>query len=71
MSSAISAYHHLSSEVEPCSRWGVLDTTLCDKVCQWLAAGWQFYPGTPLPNIQKYIFNPYILINLKPKLMEN
>jgi len=20
-------------------RWGVLDTTLCDKVCQWLATG--------------------------------
>jgi hypothetical protein len=23
-------------------RWGVLDTTLCDKVCQWLATGWWF-----------------------------
>ena len=23
-------------------RWGVLDTTLCDKVCQWLAAGQWF-----------------------------
>ena len=27
-------------------RRGVLDTTLCDKVCQWLAAGWWFSPGT-------------------------
>ena len=26
---------------------GVLDTTLCDKVCQWLAAGQWFSPGTP------------------------
>jgi len=26
--------------------WGVLDTTLCDKVCQWLATGWWFSPGT-------------------------
>ena len=27
-------------------RLGVLDITLCDKVCQWLAAGWWFSPGT-------------------------
>ena len=25
-------------------RWGVLDTTLCDKVCQWLATGLCFSP---------------------------
>jgi hypothetical protein len=25
-------------------RWSVLDTTLCDKVCQWLAAGRWFSP---------------------------
>jgi hypothetical protein len=25
---------------------GVLDTTLCGKVCQWLAAGRWFSPGT-------------------------
>jgi hypothetical protein len=31
---AISAYHHLRCEFESCSRRGVLDTTLCDKVCQ-------------------------------------
>ena len=24
--------------------WGVLDTTLCDKVCQWLAGGLWFSP---------------------------
>jgi hypothetical protein len=29
----ISAYHH-SFEFKPCSWQGVLDTTLCDKVCQ-------------------------------------
>jgi hypothetical protein len=29
---AISAYHHLSSEFEPRSWRGVLDTTLCDKI---------------------------------------
>jgi hypothetical protein len=31
---AISAYYHKSCEFEPCSWQGVLDTTLCDKVCQ-------------------------------------
>jgi len=30
----VDAYHHLSCEFEPCSWWGVLDTTLCDKVSQ-------------------------------------
>ena len=29
-------------------RRGVLDTTLCDKVCQWLAAGLWFSLGTPI-----------------------
>ena len=27
---------------------GVLYTALCDKVCQWLAAGQGFSPGTPV-----------------------
>ena len=31
---ADSAYHHYNCEFEPCSWRGVLDTTLCDKVCQ-------------------------------------
>ena len=35
----ISAYHHYSCEFEPRSWRGVIDTTLCDKVCHWLAAG--------------------------------
>jgi hypothetical protein len=30
--------------------WGVLDTTLCDKVCQTLVAGRWFSPGTPRYN---------------------
>ena len=45
---AISAYHHQSCEFESCSLWDVLDTTLCDKVYQWLATGWWFYPGIPV-----------------------
>ena len=32
---------------------GVLDTTSCDKVCQWLAAGRWFSPGTPVSAINK------------------
>jgi hypothetical protein len=31
---AISAYHYKSCEFEPRSWRGVLDTTLCHKVCQ-------------------------------------
>ena len=36
---AINAYQRLSCEFEPCSWQGVLDTTLCDKVCQWQVGG--------------------------------
>ena len=31
---------------------GVLDTTLCDKGCQWFAAG-RFSPGTPVSSTNK------------------
>jgi hypothetical protein len=31
---AISAHHHSNCEFEPRSWLGVLDTTLCEKVCQ-------------------------------------
>jgi len=45
---AISAYHHYSCEVEFRSWRDVLDTTVCDKVCQWFAADRWYYPGTPV-----------------------
>jgi hypothetical protein len=32
---------------------GVLYTTLCDKVCQWLATGRWFSPGTPVSPTNK------------------
>jgi hypothetical protein len=32
---------------------GVLNTTLCDKVWQWLAIGQWFYPGTPVSSTNK------------------
>jgi hypothetical protein len=42
---AISVYHHRSCEEFESRLWrGVLDTTLCDKVCKWLAAGRWFSP---------------------------
>jgi hypothetical protein len=34
-------------------RRGVLETTLCDTVCQWLATGWWFSPGTPVSSTNK------------------
>ena len=38
---------------KPYSWPSVLDTTLCDQVCQWLATGWWFSPGTPDPSTNK------------------
>ena len=43
---AISAYHHKCCEFESHSWQDALDTTLCDQVCQWLATGRWFSPGT-------------------------
>jgi hypothetical protein len=34
-------------------RRSVLDTTLCDKVCQWLATGRWFSPCTPVSSTKK------------------
>ena len=45
---AIIAYHHLSR-----SLWGVRDTALCRKGCQWLAADWWFSTGTPVSSTNK------------------
>ena len=43
------AYYTISmtSWVRTPPRRGAIDTTLCDKVCQWLAAGRRFSLGTP------------------------
>ena len=49
----INTYHHYSCEFEPHSWRGVLDTTLCDNVCQWLATDWWFSPGTPVSSTNK------------------
>ena len=48
-----SAYHHYRLELEFHSWWGVLETTLCGKVCQWLATGWWFSLSTPVSSANK------------------
>jgi len=50
---AISAHHHWSCEFESRSWWGVLDTTLCDKVCHWLTTGRWFLTGSPVSSTNK------------------
>jgi hypothetical protein len=44
---AISAYYHCC-EVESRSGRDVIDTILCDKVCQWLATGRWLSPVPPV-----------------------
>ena len=48
---AISAYHHWCCEF-PISIRGRC-TTLCDKVCQWLATGWWFSPDPSVSSTNK------------------
>jgi hypothetical protein len=50
---AISAYHNWSCEFEPRSWRDVLDTTLCDQVCQLLATGRWFTLGTLVSSANK------------------
>jgi hypothetical protein len=42
-----------SWEFESRSWRDILDTTLCEKVCQWLDIGWWFSPGTSASSINK------------------
>jgi len=54
-------YNYLCNQcLSPLTLWvrislmrGVLDTTLCDEVCQWLAAGRWFSQGTPVSSTNK------------------
>ena len=46
-------YHHWCCGFDYRSGRGVLNTTLCDKVCQWLVAGWWFFPGNPVSATNK------------------
>ena len=49
----LNIFKTITTKFEPRSWRGVFDTTLCDKVCQWLATGWWFSPGTPVFSINK------------------
>ena len=49
-------------------RRGVLDKVLSDKVCQWLATGRWFYPGTPVSSTNKTVSHDITEILLKVAL---
>jgi hypothetical protein len=49
----INAYHHKCYEFDSRSWRGVLDTTLCDKVCQLVAADRWLSPGPPMSSTNK------------------
>ena len=61
---AISVYHHKSCDFESRSWRGVLDTTLCDKVCQWLVTCWCFSLPRYNWNIVESGIKPNISCNL-------
>ena len=46
-------YAIISCEFEHRSLRGELDTTISDKLCQWLATGRWFSPGTPVSSTNK------------------
>ena len=50
---SVPIYHHWRCMFEPRSWRGVLDTTLCDQVCQWLPTDRWFSPGTPVSTTNK------------------
>jgi len=61
-------HQYVSCKFEPRSWRGVLDTTLCDKVCQWLATGQWFSPSTPGFSTNKIYLNDIAEIVLKVAL---
>ena len=50
---AISVYHQQKCEFESHSWRGVLDTILCEKVCQWLVGCWWFSLCTRISSTNK------------------
>ena len=53
---------------ESYSWWGVLDTKICDEVCQWLATGQWFSPGTPVSFTNKTYHHDIAELLLKVSL---
>jgi hypothetical protein len=66
--SAISTYHHLRCKFESRSWRDVLDTTLCDRVYQWLTEGRWFSPGPAVSFTNKTEHHDIIEILLKVAL---
>ena len=71
---AFSIHWFASLSFEP--SWGVLNTILCDKVCQWLVAGWWFSLGTLVSSTNKTnhhditeIFLKVVLNTITPPLV--
>ena len=65
----IGVYHHLSCEFDPRSWRGVLDTTLCDKVCQWFSPGTLFfYTDKTDHHVMTEIFLKVALKTINPNL---
>ena len=63
-----SSYHHWSYEFESRSWRGVLDTTICNKVCDWLATGGWFSPCTLVSSTNKTDHHDIAKILLKETL---
>jgi len=61
-------YLLFSYQFESDSCRGVLDTTLCDKVCQGLAAGRWFFPGTLVSSTNTTVSHDIFKIMLKVSL---
>jgi hypothetical protein len=59
---------NLVSKFEYRSWRSVLHSTLCDKVCQWLAAGRWFFPDTAVSSINKFDCHDIAEILLKVAL---
>jgi hypothetical protein len=66
------AYHNQRCEFKAQSWRGVLDTTLCDKVCQWFAAGpWFLETWEPISSTASKVLNNwkvsmfYVFMRLK------
>ena len=62
------AYHNKSCEFESHSWRGVLDATLCDKVCQRVATGRWISPGTLVSSTNKTDRHNITEISLKVAL---
>jgi len=65
---AISAYHQKRCKFESSSWRSILNSTLCDKVGQWLTTGQRFSPGTRVSSTNKTDCHDIIEILLKVML---